>query len=65
MTVKDLRTTTAPYNNIIIKYGNSSVEIAAEDTITLEAFGSFVIDTVSIENEENISATLKMQPIKE
>lgn len=67
MTVKDLRNATAPYIDIDIVYGNPSntINIAAEDYVTLEAFGSFVIDVLSIKDEETIAATIKMQPVKE
>lgn len=67
MTVKDLRKATAPYIDIVILYGTpqTSIEISAEDATTLEAFGAFLIDTVSIRDEETIAASLMMRPVKE
>lgn len=65
MTVKDLRTTTAPYNEITVVYGENKITLKAEDKTTLEAFGSFLIDNISIEDEETITATLIMRPVKE
>lgn len=65
MTVKDLRTVTEPYVDIVITYGKQALTIAADDPATLEAFGPFLIDSVSIKDEETIAAALKMRPVKE
>lgn len=65
LTVKDLRTTTAPYNEIAVVYGENEITLKAEDKTTLEAFGSFLIDNISIKDEETITATLIMRPVKE
>ena len=67
MTVKDLRKTTAPYIDIVIVYGYplKEVTIDTEDPTTLDAFGAFLIDTISIRDEETIAATLTMRPVKE
>ena len=67
MTVKDLRTATAPYIDIDIIYGipKHTITISPEDPTTLEAFGAFVISELSVKDEETIVATLKMQPVKE
>lgn len=37
MTVKDLRTTTEPYIDIVITYGKQEITIAADDPAMLEA----------------------------
>ena len=65
MTVKDLRKTLQPYADLIITYGNQSITIAADDPATLEAFAPFLTDTISIKDEETITAALKMRPVKE
>lgn len=66
MTVRELRKTTAFYIDIVIVYDHKrEIEIEAENATALEAFGSFVIDVMSIRDEETIVATLKMQSVKE
>ena len=65
MTVKDLRTTTEPYIDVVITYGKQEITIAADDRATLEAFAPFLIDTISIKDEETITAALTMRPVKE
>lgn len=67
MTVKDLRKSTASHIDIVIIYDTSKSEITidADDSTLIDAFGAFLIDTVSIRDDATIAATLKMQPIKE
>lgn len=67
MTVKDLRKATAAHIDIVVIYDVSKSEIVLdiEDSVLIDAFGAFLIDTVSIRDDATIAATLKMQPIKE
>ena len=65
MTLKDLRTTTEPYIDIVITYGKQEITLAADDPATLEAFAPFLIDSISIKDEETVTAALTMRPVKE
>ena len=64
MTIKDLRKTTAPYINIKIVYGNTTIILKGGDIVTLEAFGDFLIDTIEAEDEETIKAALILQAVR-
>jgi hypothetical protein len=66
MTVKQLRSTTATHIDIVIVYGDKNeITIDAENQTAIEAFGTFVIDVLSIRDDETIAATLKMQVVRE
>lgn len=64
MTIKQLRTTTQPYIDIDIVYGNTHITLTADDYTTMQAFGDFLIDNISIKDEETISAALILQAVK-
>lgn len=65
MTVKDLRAVTDSYININIAYGENTITISGDDTITLEAFGAFAIKSITTIDDETIAATLKLLPVRE
>ena len=64
MTIKDLRKTTAPYIDINIEYNNHGIILKEYDKTTLEAFGDFLIDTISIKDVDTITAVLVLQAVR-
>ena len=64
MTIRDLRKTAAPYIDIKIEYGNHEIILKEDDKTTLEAFGEFLIDTISIKDVDTITAVLVLQAVR-
>lgn len=65
MTVRDLRKATAPYIDIEIIYNGHALSLTDNDYTTLQAFGDFAVDYISIKDEDTLTATLAMQAVKE
>ena len=65
MTIKQLRKATAPYIDIEIIYNGHVLNLADNDYTTLQAFGDFAVDCISIKDDDTLTATLTMQAVKE
>ena len=65
MTIKQLRSTTAPYIEIEILYGDHKITLLDNDKTTLKAFGSFLIEYISIKDVDTITAALVLKAVKE
>ena len=64
MTIKELRKTTESYINIEIIYGKTAVTLKGGDVITLEAFGDFIVESITTKDDETITAALLLKAVK-
>lgn len=64
MTVKEIVSVLKTAKTIVIGYGANAVTFDKNDPLVLDAYGNYLVDSVSASDEEYYEVNICMRPVK-